>query len=583
MSLEMRTDTEISDKSKSNIWKYFTKERGQDNKITAKCNYCNAKYAVVKGATTNLWTHIKKIHVSLFDLSTTQRTLEQYGLSVNSNSEIFTGASTEENLRKWLTNWIILEDLPFTIVEGWLKWILKKVTGGFHLETSGKLSLSLDIWTSTVVKSYMEITVHFIDNSWHLQQITLDFIELEGSHTGKNIAEELIMINSITTDNASNNDTMFSYLELWAKDNDIDFSGNNQQCRCFAHVVNLAVQAALKELKPEIDKIRNLIVKSRSLSQRRKKFSEISKLNGVDDLLPILDVPTRWNSTYDMVKRALDLKVVFDKIILANEFSDLNSIKLSQSDWTSLENIAAFLRCFAKLSTEMCASTYPTISAVYPMYNLLMGHAEKKMNKDKTPNNIALAANAAWNKLYEYYNKASEETHYIATILDPRWKIKYFKDWEDEENGDENMYYKNAKKIFTRKFDEYRSIYYPVSGMLNNSSGENEDSEDSLFPVPKRFRNNNGHDELNSYFNSTPEPGTINVLEWWKSHKSNYPTLVKMARNYLAIPATSAPVERLFSESGNLITPERNRLRSDIIHAIMCLKSWLTIPNITNQ
>ncbi|CAG8776365.1 16305_t:CDS:2, partial [Rhizophagus irregularis] len=133
-----RTDTETSDKSKSNIWKYFTKERGQDNKITAKCNYCNAKYVVVKGATTNLWTHIKKIHVSFLGLSTTQRTLEQYGLSANNNSEIFTGiinfiASTEENLRKWLINWIILEDLPFTIVEGWLKWILKKVTGGFHL------------------------------------------------------------------------------------------------------------------------------------------------------------------------------------------------------------------------------------------------------------------------------------------------------------------------------------------------------------------------------------------------------------------------------------------------------------------
>ncbi|CAB5162932.1 unnamed protein product [Rhizophagus irregularis] len=183
MSLEMRIDTETSEKSRSNIWKYFTKERGQDNKITAKCNYCNAKYVVVKGATTNLWTHIKKIHVSLLGLSTTQHTLEQFGLSINSNSEIFTGASTEENLRKWLTNWIILEDLPFTIVEGWLKWILKKVTGGFHLvsadtirrdiiqyhidiritiqkilkKTLGKLSLSLDIWTSTIVKSYMGI------------------------------------------------------------------------------------------------------------------------------------------------------------------------------------------------------------------------------------------------------------------------------------------------------------------------------------------------------------------------------------------------------------------------------------------
>ncbi|CAB5367300.1 unnamed protein product [Rhizophagus irregularis] len=135
MLLEMRTDTETSEKSKSNIWKYFTKERGQDNKITAKYNYCNAKYVVIK-------------------------------------------------------------------------------------KTLGKLSLSLDIWL-TVVKS---ITVHFIDNSWYLQQITLDFIELKDSYTEKNIAEELITvlnlydiskkINSITTDNASNNNIMFSYLEL---------------------------------------------------------------------------------------------------------------------------------------------------------------------------------------------------------------------------------------------------------------------------------------------------------------------------------------------------------------------------------
>ena len=89
---------------------------------------------------------------------------------------------------------------------------------------------------------------------------------------------------------------MFSHLELWAKDNGIDFS-ENQQCRCFAHVVNLAVQAALKELKIKINKIQNLIIKSCSSSQRHKKFSEISKLNGVDDLLPILDVPICWDYT----------------------------------------------------------------------------------------------------------------------------------------------------------------------------------------------------------------------------------------------------------------------------------------------
>ncbi|CAB5384577.1 unnamed protein product [Rhizophagus irregularis] len=34
------------------------------------------------------------------------------------------------------------------------------------------------------------------------------------------------------------------------------------------------------------------------------------------------------------------------------------------------------------------------------------------------------------------------------------------------------------------------------------------------------------------------------VLAWWKVQEANYPNLSKMALDYLAIPATSAPVER---------------------------------------
>ncbi|CAG8853069.1 31628_t:CDS:2, partial [Gigaspora margarita] len=58
----------------------------------------------------------------------------------------------------------------------------------------------------------------------------------------------------------------------------------------------------------------------------------------------ILDIPTCWNSTFHMIRCALDLKVVFEKILLTNEFSNLENIKLSQLDWVSFENIAAFLK-----------------------------------------------------------------------------------------------------------------------------------------------------------------------------------------------------------------------------------------------
>jgi hypothetical protein len=51
-----------------------------------------------------------------------------------------------------------------------------------------------------------------------------------------------------------------------------------------------------------------------------------------------------------------------------------------------------------------------------------------------------------------------------------------------------------------------------------------------------------------------------------------------MARDFLAISATSTPSERLFSSSGNMITDKRNRLASKTIRAAQCLKSWNTVP-----
>ncbi|RIA83425.1 hypothetical protein C1645_833858 [Glomus cerebriforme] len=89
--------------------------------------------------------------------------------------------------------------------------------------------------------------------------------------------------------------------------------------------------------------------------------------------------------------------------------------------------------------------------------------------------------------LIGYYNKAFETTHYIITILDSRWKIKYFQDWKYKKDNN-NSYYRNAKRIFTCKFDEYCSLYYAASAIVNDNLEENEDL---LFPVPKHFRNNN--------------------------------------------------------------------------------------------
>jgi hypothetical protein len=43
-----------------------------------------------------------------------------------------------------------------------------------------------------------------------------------------------------------------------------------------------------------------------------------------------------------------------------------------------------------------------------------------------------------------------------------------------------------------------------------------------------------------------------------------------MAFDILNIPATSVPIEQIFSKAGDAITKKRNRLSKDSIQAIMC-------------
>ena len=41
----------------------------------------------------------------------------------------------------------------------------------------------------------------------------------------------------------------------------------------------------------------------------------------------------------------------------------------------------------------------------------------------------------------------------------------------------------------------------------------------------------------------------IDPLEWWKMYDGQFPPIAKLARTYLAIPASSAPSERVFSRA----------------------------------
>ena len=62
----------------------------------------------------------------------------------------------------------------------------------FLQETPGKLSFTMDIWTSPFAKAFLAITTYYIDKNWKLQNILVDFIQIFGSHSGKNIKDAFV-------------------------------------------------------------------------------------------------------------------------------------------------------------------------------------------------------------------------------------------------------------------------------------------------------------------------------------------------------------------------------------------------------
>ncbi|KAL5547632.1 hypothetical protein UlMin_002863 [Ulmus minor] len=90
--------------------------------------------------------------------------------------------------------------------------------------------------------------------------------------------------------------------------------GEHMHMRCCAHIVNLIVSDGLKELGESISVIRNAMRYIRSYPARLQKFKLCTqkakiKYNG----LLVLDVPTRWNSTYLMLNVVIKFQQAYKR------------------------------------------------------------------------------------------------------------------------------------------------------------------------------------------------------------------------------------------------------------------------------
>lgn len=166
-----------------------------------------------------------------------------------------------------------------------------------------------------------------------------------------------------------------------------------------------------------------------------------------------------------------------------------------------------------------------------------------------------------YNAMCVYWNVLSED-YTLSTVLDPR--IKSMNNKEEE------------KEILHKKYEEFKENYLPTPIESRASSPTPSESSNPIYK-PRLFsifeqNQPKASNEVEEYLREDKISFQQCPFNWWLNKKDKYPILAKMARIYLAIPATSTPSERLFSDAGNLLSAKRSRMNSELFKRIMFLK-----------
>ncbi|XP_078433663.1 putative transcriptional regulator tpeD [Wolffia australiana] len=271
-----------------------------------------------------------------------------------------------------------------------------------------------------------------------------------------------------------------------------------------------------------VAKVRNLVRSIRSSTQRGELYTQACEDDPeVEDTnMVVLDCPTRWNSTYDMLAAAVEKRDVLDEVSMA--FSrKATSSKLSKDEWELVRQFCRILGRFAVSTDHVCKSVTLAICDVLHLIEGLRVHME------------------------EVVEQIEDGTFFtsVRPLMDPIHKGSMLRLGVREATiayvqsllpGD------RSSRVPRMAAQRGRRGGAELVGWLSTTMRHVE-------PAPLTTRS--AWDEFDQFLAKTvPNEGVYTPLSWWATTGAkHFPLLAAVARDLLSVCVTSAPAERMFS------------------------------------
>ena len=604
--------------TKSIVWDYFGFECGRDGKVIddgrATCRICRRRAMAKQGNTSNLLSHLRNYHSKLYlevkaAMAKGSKPPPPTGMAQPTLAETVENSQKYERKgKKWkdlteaVTYSICKDSLPiYSVEKPGFKRLLQTFDSRYEIPSRSYFSktaipnlyastrahvkheisqvqffsATTDMWSSIGMPPYQSYTIHFIDDEWKLQARCLQTQFLPEDHTGANLAEamsaaleswELSTQNQVclTTDNGANIVCAANLLS-WPR------------LSCFGHNLHLAITNSLKEDRrcTRALGVSRKVVSAFSMSWKKRRELTKAQINlKLNQRSLVADCSTRWGSMEKMVRRILEQEEAI-RVVLSADRKTTHIVPTWQ-DIDVLKAIHEALSPLSSLTDMLSGEEYVTVSAVLPMLTLISDELLKDEQSDtQLTKDIKRRIREDLNTRYSAVPEKTTEILKIATFLDPRFKTNYIKgtDLEDIKQVlvDEapDIVKNDTPSATTSSSGPSTSDPPPVKKRNLGSLFKNKEQDQEQMPVlsvEQRILV-----ELEGYEKASLLDTEEDPLQWWKVQSHSYPILSKFAKKYLAVCATSAASERLFSTSGKIVSPLRASLKPEKVDMLVFL------------
>lgn len=206
------------------------------------------------------------------------------------------------------------------------------------------------------------------------------------------------------------------------------------------------------------------------------------------------------------------------------------------------------------------------------MFQYCIDALETEKRKYSDDDDLYICIEDAISKLNHYYDQMSPAVG-VSLFLDPqnKGKLLALMGWEESWIETSRQSFDIAYDFYSKKYRQQQPAPSIIPQKRKAVTGGYSTWQSKLVSIDAGDEEQHD-DEVSQYFN-TPRSKTA-ALQFWKVNQYKFPILSAMAKDFLAVQASSVPSERAFSAGGNLVSKRRCSMAGKTIEMTQFLKYY---------